>query len=138
MPIYEYGCDSCHSVFDVEHSMTEKPEVRCLVCSGICRKMITPFYLGNSGCMPCEAEMRQDLRENHGMEHVRLQSGTFNDFYCGVKRDARRVKEELTMNRENRRPSDLPRISEKEAAARYETIRRKKAEDAFKRRSVTI
>ena len=34
MARYDYRCTSCGNVFEVEHGMTERPEVTCPSCGG--------------------------------------------------------------------------------------------------------
>lgn len=40
MPTYEYECIVCGHVFDVFHSMTAKPRVKCEECGGRTKKRI--------------------------------------------------------------------------------------------------
>ncbi|UCD59348.1 MAG: zinc ribbon domain-containing protein, partial [Candidatus Hydrogenedentota bacterium] len=40
MPTYEYECNTCGHVFDVFHSMTAKPRVKCPECGGRTKKRI--------------------------------------------------------------------------------------------------
>lgn len=40
MPTYEYECNKCGHVFDVFHSMTAKPRVKCPECKGSTKKRI--------------------------------------------------------------------------------------------------
>lgn len=40
MPTYEYECKSCAHIFDVFHSMTAKPRVKCAECGGRTKKLI--------------------------------------------------------------------------------------------------
>lgn len=39
MAHYDYRCTSCGHVFDVEHGMTERPEVVCPVCGKLAEKL---------------------------------------------------------------------------------------------------
>jgi len=39
MPLYEYACTSCDHHFDVRHSVSEVPELRCPECQGEVRKV---------------------------------------------------------------------------------------------------
>lgn len=39
MAHYDYRCTSCGHVFDVEHGMTERPEVVCPVCGKPAEKL---------------------------------------------------------------------------------------------------
>ena len=32
MPHYDYQCNACHAVFEVEHAMGAKPRVKCPAC----------------------------------------------------------------------------------------------------------
>ena len=40
MPTYEYECQLCGHIFDVFHSMTAKPRVKCTECGGRTKKKI--------------------------------------------------------------------------------------------------
>lgn len=40
MPTYEYECTACGHVFDVFHSMTAKPRIKCPECKGRTKKKI--------------------------------------------------------------------------------------------------
>lgn len=40
MPTYEYECTVCGHVFDVFHSMTAKPRIKCTECGGRSKKKI--------------------------------------------------------------------------------------------------
>ena len=40
MPTYEYECTMCGHLFDVFHSMTAKPRVKCPECGGRTKKNI--------------------------------------------------------------------------------------------------
>lgn len=42
MARYDYRCSSCGNVFEVEHGMTEHPEVTCPACGAVCAKVFTP------------------------------------------------------------------------------------------------
>ena len=84
MPNYEYACEKCEYVFDVIHSFKDKPAIICPKCSGTAKKQITSFYFSVQGastsCLSRE-EIKQDLRENYGIEKVQLQGGSLESFY---------------------------------------------------------
>ena len=40
MPTYEYECFGCGHVFDVFHTMTAKPRIKCPECGGRTKKLI--------------------------------------------------------------------------------------------------
>jgi putative FmdB family regulatory protein len=41
MPRYDYMCNECSEIFEVEHGMTEKPPVQCPTCGTyLTRKII--------------------------------------------------------------------------------------------------
>lgn len=40
MPKYDYKCNDCNFIMEVNHKMTETPEICCLTCSQPMRKMI--------------------------------------------------------------------------------------------------
>jgi putative FmdB family regulatory protein len=41
MPLYEYKCSKCHSVFEVIQKVTESPLKKCVKCGGAATKMIS-------------------------------------------------------------------------------------------------
>lgn len=43
MPNYDYQCNLCLNIFDVQHGMNDKPLVRCPECNGKARKVIVAF-----------------------------------------------------------------------------------------------
>lgn len=49
---------------------------------------------------PSLSDMRADLRENYGIESVKMQEGKFADWYKGVKKDGDRVKEQMKRGEE--------------------------------------
>jgi len=137
MPTYEYGCESCGYVEDIFHSFSEKPSVKCPTCGRDCRKLVTSFYLGGANS-PSVSEMKRDLKENHGIDQIRLLDGTFKDFYHGVKKDSGRVQEELKQHQEAYIPKKAKRLTEKEADNRVKILKQKKAEKEYNKRKVTI
>ena len=102
MPTYDYCCTVCDYVFEASHSYKEKPVIKCPRCQGLCEKQVSACYFSIQGGTSAlhSPDMRQDLRENYGIEQVNLQSGTFHDFYQGVKRDGARVKEQMKAGEE--------------------------------------
>lgn len=49
MARYDYRCSSCGNVFEVEHGMTEHPEITCPVCGAVCTKVINPSSIEFKG-----------------------------------------------------------------------------------------
>jgi putative FmdB family regulatory protein len=51
MPVYEYQCSDCHTVFEVQQKLTEPPLDTCPQCSGPVRKLVsmTSFQLKGGG-----------------------------------------------------------------------------------------
>lgn len=135
MPTYEYGCD-CGYAVEVFHAIGEKPEIKC-ICGKVCHKLITSFYLGGNN-VPSLSEMKTDLRENHGIEKIRMIDGTFKDFYRGVKKDSSRIQEELKENKERHNPRKDNCLSEKEADKRVSILKEKRASKEFSKRKITI
>lgn len=41
MARYDYRCTSCGNVFEVEHGMTERPEISCPTCGGSADKVFS-------------------------------------------------------------------------------------------------
>ena len=51
MPVYEYECEGCSKVFEVQQRIADKPLTVCPECSGTLRKLIsmTSFQLKGGG-----------------------------------------------------------------------------------------
>jgi len=49
MPLYEYKCSKCGSVFEVIQKVNEPPLKKCLQCSGSVHKVISPPALQFKG-----------------------------------------------------------------------------------------
>lgn len=41
MPTYDYKCLKCGHVFEVFHKITESPEIKCPVCGGPVKKLLS-------------------------------------------------------------------------------------------------
>ncbi len=50
MPIYEYNCEPCSYKFDLMVT-TQKAEVRCPLCQGKVKKLMSSFSVGASNNM---------------------------------------------------------------------------------------
>ena len=42
MPLFDYQCRRCNHIFENEHHLGEEPRVKCPVCKGIAKKLISP------------------------------------------------------------------------------------------------
>ncbi len=42
MPLYDYQCRKCNHLFEHEHRIGENPRVRCPICKGAAKKLISP------------------------------------------------------------------------------------------------
>lgn len=51
MPTYEYECESCHRVFEVQQRISEPPLTSCEQCGGAVRRLLSPapFILKGGG-----------------------------------------------------------------------------------------
>ena len=49
MARYDYRCTSCGNVFEVEHGMTEHPEITCHTCGASAEKVFTASGIKFSG-----------------------------------------------------------------------------------------
>jgi putative FmdB family regulatory protein len=51
MPVYEYECNDCHKVFEVQQRMADKPLSVCPECEGELKKLMSmsSFQLKGSG-----------------------------------------------------------------------------------------
>ncbi len=58
MARYDYRCESCGDVFEVEHGMTERPEVTCPVCGGNASKVFSASGIKFEGSGFYNTDMR--------------------------------------------------------------------------------
>ena len=49
MPLYEYKCTTCHSIFEVLQKVNDKPLKKCIKCGGSLEKVISPPALQFKG-----------------------------------------------------------------------------------------
>ena len=51
MPIYEYECEECHDIFEVNQRIADQPLSTCSLCSGSLKKLISmsSFHLKGGG-----------------------------------------------------------------------------------------
>ena len=42
MPEYVYKCKKCGCIREIKHSMTERPEIKCLLCDKKMKRLILP------------------------------------------------------------------------------------------------
>ena len=59
MARYDYRCTACGEVFEVEHAMTERPEVSCPKCGAKAEKVFTASgikFAGSGSTTPISAE----------------------------------------------------------------------------------
>ena len=51
MPVYEYECNDCDKIFEVQQKMADAPLTSCPTCSGSVRKLISmnSFHLKGGG-----------------------------------------------------------------------------------------
>jgi putative FmdB family regulatory protein len=65
MPVYEYKCVGCERVFEVNHSINEKPVVFCPECNSHAQKIIS----GGTGFI-----MKRSQRKDAGIQCGREQT----------------------------------------------------------------
>lgn len=49
MARYDYRCTTCGNVFEVEHPMSEHPEISCPECNGSCERVFEPSGIAFKG-----------------------------------------------------------------------------------------
>lgn len=154
MPTYDYECSSCGRSFEASHAISDKPKLACPSCSSAdTRKVPSLFYLGGNKSLlsrkgrdraRAEAEARQDLRENYGVENVcPIAARSFGEVYSEIKKSGGHTKEYMQSNtaqneakrKEKAREWKRKAILRTPARAR-EMQARKAAEEQAKRRIV--
>jgi putative FmdB family regulatory protein len=41
MPVFDYQCRKCNHIFEREHAIGAEPRVRCPICNGLSKKLIS-------------------------------------------------------------------------------------------------
>lgn len=68
MPVYEYQCETCQNIIEVQQGLSDKPLTTCSACKGTLKKLISrsSFQLKGGGwysdgysssgsaCTPCQ------------------------------------------------------------------------------------
>ena len=49
MARYDYRCSSCNNVFEVEHPMSERPQITCPECGAACERVFEPSGIAFKG-----------------------------------------------------------------------------------------
>ncbi len=49
MPLYEYKCTKCGSVFEIMQKVNDPPLKKCIHCQGLVKKLISPSALQFKG-----------------------------------------------------------------------------------------
>ena len=57
MARYDYKCTSCGTVFEVQHGMTERPEVHCPSCGADAEKVFTQQLRRRLRQLPAQGQL---------------------------------------------------------------------------------
>jgi len=155
MPFYDYGCEKCSAEFETFHSIKESPKVRCPECNSLkTRKLVSAcgIIVHNTGAKRrvCdhfrrEADAKQDLLENHGVENVRPNRGhTFSSVYNDIKSRGTFVQDQMQQQagereqKQRRKRKEMAKRANKTATARAKVIKEKKAKKEAEKRAIRL
>lgn len=57
MPRYDYKCLQCEHIYEIEHKITEDPEIMCPKCKFLCRRQISKNVIFET---PVDVEWEKD------------------------------------------------------------------------------
>lgn len=57
MPRYDYKCLQCEHIYEIEHKITEDPEIMCPKCNFLCRRQISKNVIFET---PVDVEWEKD------------------------------------------------------------------------------
>ena len=57
MPRYEYKCTGCDYLLEKEHSIKEDPEILCIQCNSLCKRIISSNILFQT---PIDIDWQED------------------------------------------------------------------------------
>lgn len=156
MPTYDYYCEECTFYDEFFHAMNEKPEYKCPVCGKKLYKAITGCNIGMSKISldleRCaekaikRSEMQRDLRENFGIEELRMvqnsENKNYEDAYNDIKTNPQMVKEHMAATKQQQRAKlkekqEKRKLSSEEIERRKKVIVEKRKEQQYEKRKIT-
>jgi len=148
--LYDYRCPECGFMDEVVHGMNESPDYECPECGVLLKRVYHPVHFSQGGVtaqgrvedhLRREADMRQDLQVNHGIEKfVPMPGITTKDVYNDVKASGDYVKDQMqteagrAKEKRDKKQREWLKGAQRRAPARSrEIVARKKAEQASSR-----
>lgn len=115
MPSYDYSCQKCGLIFEVTHSMSEKPKIICPECKSenVKKEFHTVGFItrsGNNNAMnravdqvKRNSEMKEEMRRDMGIEKVHpLGRSSMKQIYDDAKAQKSFIKESMAQQAEQR------------------------------------
>ena len=121
MPNYDYACQNCGDEVEVFHPMNTNPQIPCQCGMTMSKAFNTcRFSIGDtieskkkSEVSDKEGDMKQELREDHGVENIIPRAGlTISDVHSDVKMQGSLVKDKMDL--ENERSTARIKAKDKE------------------------
>lgn len=154
MPNYDYCCTACDHEFEVSHGMNDAPRTMCPECGSPAKKLISAcgLIVKNTGAIRAaqerhksEREMREDLRQNYGVEKISPIGGnTVTDVYRDVKQQGTFVRDKMQLKREQNaaqtkaKQREWARKANRRVAKKTIMAQEKRAEEAAAKRAIRL
>lgn len=158
-PNYEYGCEDCGVVQEINHAIKKKPRViKCASCgsSNVIRKFSAPSIITHGSSRPPKKrktrliksraqleDMQNELKEDYNVHTVTpTGKNSFADVYTDIKEQGDAVKEQMTKKREGeqsrvvKKHKDWMKGAIRRTPERTEQKKKEKKKEAYKKRSL--
>ena len=150
MPFYNYECNNCFNMMEIQHGMKETPVIECSKCgSKTVEKVISLPYLNTHSGKTLQAsqmtdrlkqrsDMRTDLRESCGIHEMTptMPGVTFEHLYKEIKGNGKEVKATMDENRKRQNEQAKKRHAAKmQANAPFREQRIKAAKEEIAKRN---
>jgi len=152
MPNYDYRCTACDGEREVNHSISEKPQLKCEECGKDMKKMISACHFKLRETLATnhfineakkETDMRSDLRENYGVEKINpIGKNDIKSVYNDVKSQGDCVRERMQESKEKedskiaKKQKEWKKGAAKRAPGRSRELAERKAAQAAKDRKI--
>ncbi len=153
MPNYDYRCTECDLRIEVNHSISETPQVECecgenmkkiiSACHFSCRETLASHHFLNEAKK--DNDIRLDLKENYGIEKVSpVGPNNIQDVYNDVKAQGDSVRDRMQESKEKQtnklaiKQKEWKKGANKRAPGRSREVAERRAAEAVKDRRIVV
>jgi putative FmdB family regulatory protein len=152
MPNYDYKCIECECEKEVNHSISDSPQLKCDDCGGDMKKIISACHFSLRETLARnhfineakkDSDIRSDLQENYGIEKINpVGKNDLKSVYNDVKEQGSFVREQMQASKEKeekriaKKQKEWKKGAAKRAPGRSRELAERKAAQAAKDRKI--